>query len=304
MDLEHKVIGITFAVCAAAFFLGAVPVYAWRYGSADRPPPLPRGKVSTQGFGMLDVLGVSVIFGWYALSWYAVVWSARNGTGKTELSEMENLSQALTTNLFLQILMIVAVVAFLGRRVNIVHAFGLRWRRWYWALLIAPLAVFVMYSFMGVLEMGFGYSEWVAELQGKKPEETMQDSVRVFQERNDVATIVLMVVIACVGAPLSEEIIFRGYIYGAMKRFTNIPVAVCFSGLLFGAVHLNMSALLPLVVLGLLLAVLYEVTGSLWMPIAVHFVFNAVTVGYQLYARLHPEWLEETRKNAAIIGIW
>ena len=113
-----------------------------------------------------------------------------------------------------------------------------------------------------------------------------------------------MVVVACVGAPLAEEVIFRGYIYGVAKRFAGIPLAVVFSGLLFGAVHMNLAALLPLTILGIILALAYEYTGSLWGPIAIHFCFNAVTVGIQFIVKFNPHLLEEVEKNAGFILPW
>jgi membrane protease YdiL (CAAX protease family) len=112
-----------------------------------------------------------------------------------------------------------------------------------------------------------------------------------------------MAVVVCIGAPLAEEVVFRGYIYPAMKRFTNISVAVIFTGILFGAVHGNLGALLPLTVLGIILALAYELTGSLWAPIAIHFCFNAATTAIQIIMNLNPELLENLEENAALIGL-
>ena len=89
-----------------------------------------------------------------------------------------------------------------------------------------------------------------------------------------------------------------------MKRFLNIPVAVVFTGLLFGAVHTNLGALLPLAILGILLALAYEFTGSIWAPIVIHFCFNVPTVVVQILTNVNPELLEELEKNAALIGLW
>jgi membrane protease YdiL (CAAX protease family) len=59
---------------------------------------------------------------------------------------------------------------------------------------------------------------------------------------------------------------------------------VC-SALIFAAAHGSLAALLPLFVFGCVLAFLYEKTGSLWAPIAVHALFNGATVLVQLAAR-------------------
>jgi membrane protease YdiL (CAAX protease family) len=69
------------------------------------------------------------------------------------------------------------------------------------------------------------------------------------------------------------------------KRFAGPWVAGVCSALVFAAAHGSLSALLPLFIFGLVLVVIYEKTGSLWAPIAVHFCFNGATVLVQLAVR-------------------
>ena len=71
MSIEDQVIGSAFAICAGMFFMGAVPWYVLRYVSRDgmgreQMPPLPRGRVPIKGFGLVDILGVSLFFAFYA----------------------------------------------------------------------------------------------------------------------------------------------------------------------------------------------------------------------------------------------
>ena len=90
---------------------------------------------------------------------------------------------------------------------------------------------------------------------------------------------------AVVAAPLCEEIVFRGYFYPVLKRFSGAwPAAIC-SAIVFGAAHGQLTALLPLFIFGLLLVFIYEKTGSIWAPMAVHFCFNSATVLVQIAAR-------------------
>ena len=51
------------------------------------------------------------------------------------------------------------------------------------------------------------------------------------------------------------------------------------------------------------LALAYELTGSLWAPIAIHFCFNAATTAIQIIMNLNPELLENLEENAALIGL-
>jgi membrane protease YdiL (CAAX protease family) len=79
-------------------------------------------------------------------------------------------------------------------------------------------------------------------------------------------------------APIAEETFFRGFVYGWMRRHLNVPLAAVLSGLFFGAVHGEPVILLPLAILGALLALLYEYSGSLIPGVIVHAGFNLIEV--------------------------
>ncbi len=98
-----------------------------------------------------------------------------------------------------------------------------------------------------------------------------------------VPAMVGMLVLAAGVAPVVEEIIFRGVLYGWLRRFLGPAVAIVLSALVFGAVH-GIPQLVPaLAVQGAVLALVYERTRSLWPSIVLHGVFNAVMLG-ALYA--------------------
>jgi membrane protease YdiL (CAAX protease family) len=96
------------------------------------------------------------------------------------------------------------------------------------------------------------------------------------------ARAVLVVVILAAGA-MAEEISFRGYPFQQLVRAVGSAPAVVILSLLFGVVHLanpDASAwgFLNTVLIGVLLALAYLRTRSLWMPIAIHFWWN-ITLG-------------------------
>lgn len=87
----------------------------------------------------------------------------------------------------------------------------------------------------------------------------------------------LMVVVL----PLYEELLFRGALYGGLRRMFHPTLAVVIAGLLFGVAHGEPSvALLPVSALGMMLCVLYERTGSLATPV----MFHAAQNGFALAA--------------------
>jgi membrane protease YdiL (CAAX protease family) len=116
----------------------------------------------------------------------------------------------------------------------------------------------------------------LASLLGR-PEQTDVTEQLGFDE-STLAAIVAGALIVAV-APFAEELFFRGFFFAGLRGRLPFPIAAVGSGILFGAVHLdgaNLIAALQLTILGVILAWLYERTGSLWAPIALHAVNNSI----------------------------
>lgn len=82
-------------------------------------------------------------------------------------------------------------------------------------------------------------------------------------------------------APVAEELFFRGFVFGGLRKH-GVIVAAGVSGLAFGGAHVASSPIgfiVPLAALGIILALLYERTGSLYPPIALHALNNAIAFG-------------------------
>ncbi len=77
-------------------------------------------------------------------------------------------------------------------------------------------------------------------------------------------------------APIAEEILFRGYLYGKLKRYVPAVVAAIATSLLFGAVHLQWNVAVDVFVLSLVLCGLRSLTGSIWAGILVHMIKNGI----------------------------
>lgn len=77
-------------------------------------------------------------------------------------------------------------------------------------------------------------------------------------------------------APIAEEILFRGYLYGKLRKTAPAWLAIVITSLLFGAVHGQWNVAIDVFVLGVMLSVLREVTGSIWAGILLHMIKNGV----------------------------
>lgn len=143
-------------------------------------------------------------------------------------------------------------------------------RKLIWAIpgVVAALAIAVaLISFFEILNQ---------MLIGGPPD--TQNAIKQLLERGDTLTLVMVGLSAVLIAPIVEEIIFRGFLFRNLRDTVGKGLAAVLSGLVFGLVHLHPTLILPLTGLGIALALLYEWTGSLWVPIAAHMAFNLLTL--------------------------
>lgn len=92
------------------------------------------------------------------------------------------------------------------------------------------------------------------------------------------AGFVLTFIAAAVVAPIAEEIFFRGFMYGGLRGRIGVIGAMIVSTLFFTVLHLSVDLFVPIFVLGLFLAWLYEYTGSLYPGIFLHAANNALSL--------------------------
>ena len=75
-------------------------------------------------------------------------------------------------------------------------------------------------------------------------------------------------------APLGEEFLFRGVVYGQLRRVSSAPVAIAVSALAFGLFHGNLVQFVYASLLGAVMALVRELYGTLWASVAFHAVAN------------------------------
>lgn len=103
------------------------------------------------------------------------------------------------------------------------------------------------------------------------------DSSQTYQEvadRQYGVALAVGVILYGVISPFTEEVVFRGVIYNRLRRFYGAPVGIVVSGVLFGVFHGNLVQGVYGACLGMLMAYLYERSGSFLIPILFHAVAN------------------------------
>ncbi|MGD0834676.1 MAG: CPBP family intramembrane glutamic endopeptidase [Candidatus Dormibacteria bacterium] len=222
------------------------------------------------------LLFLLLFFGGLAVAGTILLSSPVEAFGRSLVRGLSSQSQTAAGNLLLQtVTYLVGVAAVfvlvLGRRHSTLGALGWRLPRLRWfavALVAAALSVVLLGALFDALQ-------WLTHIQNAQVGAIRQEYGH---------DLVLAIVAVSVVAPVAEETFFRGFVYGWMRRRLGVPVAAVLSGCVFAAAHLSYGGpselllFLPLALLGVVLALLYEYSGSLLPGMAVHACFNLVNV--------------------------
>jgi hypothetical protein len=139
------------------------------------------------------------------------------------------------------------------------------------------------------LMLNVGLSAWFSSMG------VAQNQSELYPLRqSDLLGQILIALAGTLLAPLGEELFFRGYVYGAARESLGMPGAILLSSALFALAHAfsateGLAALLiPVFLLGLLLALVREWSGSLLPCLVAHMLNNGVGLTLLLYCTNNP----------------
>ncbi len=156
---------------------------------------------------------------------------------------------------------------------NRAETLALRTPRGGWGVLVPALAA--MFVVTGV---------WTGALLWWSPETVIGD-VRIFKELLQGETAIPALILIGLGAPLSEELLFRGFLFsGLAKSRLGLVGTSLLTAVLWTALHAGYSifGLIEVLAIGLYFSWLLVRTGSVWVTIICHAVYNTV-IGVALY---------------------
>ncbi len=142
------------------------------------------------------------------------------------------------------------------------------------------LVVFVMLGATPILQMLEG---WISKINfgpGVKAAQQANDSMmsaflNVSSFTGFLGVFVVMAIVPAIG----EELFFRGiFLRMAKMRSRSMLGPIIFTAIVFAWTHSNIYGLLSIFLAGILLAVIYNLTGSLWCSILAHMFFNGLQV--------------------------
>lgn len=250
----------------------------WVYRACFPASKQPVGKLGTYQPDHFDLLGMGAMIAFFTATMLLQQVPLKPGPDGEEISPFSNVTPlVLVVNMFVQMLPVMIIAMMLVvRRVPLAEFFSFPMKKAYQLLYFAPMVVLLTYGLSIFLQL-FGYEEWLKHVFGQNVMK-LQEGVLFYQETDEVFIRVLFAVSVVVIAPVVEEIVFRGYIYKVIKRYSGRVFAMLVSAVLFAVVHNTIPGFLPLAFLAVLLTISYEMKGSLWAPISIHALFNACTL--------------------------
>ena len=191
--------------------------------------------------------------------------------GTEDLDEANGFLQIATV---IQELIFVTVALLLASRIARPRAwhFGLRRTR-FW-----PTVGWIAAGFLAYWVFAISYSAIVSP-------DAEQETLENLGTKDSTLWLVGAGLLVIVAAPVTEELFFRGFFYRALRTRLSFVAAALVNGAIFGSIHyenIDMAVILPvLAFLGVVFCVVYEKTGSLFAPIALHAVNNTLAFGVE-----------------------
>ena len=228
---------------------------------------------------MSEVIGVAIVF---MISLPVV---AANLIGISSAPTLAEISAFAVAQNVLFVALTVYVVRFRYRLAF--SALGIRWERWTMMAAVGIAVGVLTIPTSTIIERAA--ISIIGAVIGRESAEKMASA----EHARDVLTGVLLgpvtttdiiwvLVIVCVVVPIGEEVFFRGFVFGALRRW-GVFLASGLSALFFAAVHQQVVHFPPIFVLGIILALFYERTQSLVPAIVVHGINNLVAILAVLY---------------------
>lgn len=106
----------------------------------------------------------------------------------------------------------------------------------------------------------------------------LQDQVKAIADTASWPVRLYFIFLAAVLAPLVEELLFRGLLFPVLLQRTPLWLALTVVSALFALMHGHVPSMMPLFILSFAFCLAYLGTGSLWVPVVMHSLFNLSTV--------------------------
>lgn len=226
-------------------------------------------------FILLALIIIGLILG-TVIGWVYVFITKSNPQDLNALRFMQ-ISSQLFTFVFPPI-----AYAFLVKE-NPVNALGLKKSKTLW-ILIGIAMIFAIMPFNSIL------AEWNANLTlpesmskieslMKQMQEAATEILEKFVSVDTIGGLILNLFMIAGLAALGEELLFRSIIQTSLiKICKNAHIGILIASAIFSFIHFEFYGFFPRLILGMLLGYMFYFSGSIWIPMLMHFLNNGTVV--------------------------
>lgn len=142
-----------------------------------------------------------------------------------------------------------------------------RWPSWL-DIALAPAALIVYFIFSHI---------FLSTVEAVIPGINLTEAQNVgFNNLTEYYEVILAFITLVLLAPVAEELLFRGYLYGKLRKSVPIWAAALVTSAAFGFVHGQWNVAIDVFVLSLVACMLREMTGGIWAGILLHAMKNGI----------------------------
>lgn len=200
----------------------------------------------------------------------------------------------------LSMLLVVAVPWWLWRRRTTAKELGVTSLPSWWDILITPLAYVVYLILTAVLLM---VATKFLPVNLEQPQALPFTQSMLGAQWQYVLAFLTLVVMA----PIAEELLFRGYLYGKLRTFAPVWISVLVASIAFGLAHvwtggtdapLQWAVAIDTFALSLVMCLAREYTGAIWVPMLMHMAKNGLAF-YLLF--INPTFIDQLKQAAVLL---
>lgn len=149
------------------------------------------------------------------------------------------------------------------------------------------VGIIMMYA---ILPLNNVFAEWNASIRFPESMKTIEDLMKSLQEQatiitekmlnvNDISGLIINLIMIAGLAAFGEELLFRSVLQSFLIRRTkNVHIGIFIASCIFSFIHFEFYGFIPRLILGMLLGYMFYFSGTIWVPMIMHFVNNGTAV--------------------------
>ncbi len=209
-------------------------------------------------------------------SQYVIAWLLVSVFHITESGMNNNVIQAVFTAIAYVVAVTVTIFVpwFVVKNKTTREELGIRGLPTWSDLLLAPIG-FIVFMFVSTILLAL-MQKFLPGINWEQAQDVGFNNL--ISQSDFMLTFIMLVVVA----PVAEEVIFRGWLYGKLRSKIPAIPAIILVSILFGIVHGQWNVGVTVFVMSIVMCTIREITGTIWGGILVHIIKNGIAF-YLLY---------------------